>query len=66
MVPLIILRIVYHRAFIFHMLIGPGEGLTHIDFVFLRVRVKVKGSLLWEKNVSAQFLEKYLSQSFHI
>ena len=48
------------------MLIGPGEGFTHFDFVFFRVRVKVIGSLLWEKQVSAQFLEKYLSQSFHI
>jgi len=32
--PLIILRTVYHRGFIFHMLIGPGEGLTPFDFVF--------------------------------
>jgi len=37
--PLIILKIVYHRAFIFHMVIGLGDGLTPIDFVFFRVKV---------------------------
>jgi len=41
MVPFIILRTVYHRAFIFHMLIGPGETLTPMDFVFFMGRVKV-------------------------
>jgi len=40
-----ILRTIYHRAFIFHMLIGPGKGLTPIDFVF-REGLRSQGSLL--------------------
>jgi len=34
--PLIILRIIYHRAFIFHMLIGLGEDIIPIYFGFTR------------------------------
>jgi len=41
MFSLIILITVYHRAFIFYMQIGLGEGLTPIDFVFFRSKVKV-------------------------
>ena len=40
MFPLIILRTVYNRPFIFHMLIGPGEDLISIDFVFFKLMVK--------------------------
>ena len=53
--PLIILRTVYYIAFIFHMLIGPGEGLIPIDCVPLLLRM-----------VSAHFQEDYLSYSFHM
>jgi len=38
--PLIILRTVYHRCFIFHMPIGLGEGFTFIYCVFFRSKVK--------------------------
>jgi len=34
----IILWTIYHRAFIFHMLIGHGEVMTPTDFVFTRSR----------------------------
>jgi len=38
---LIILRTVYHRAFIFHMLIGLGEDMSPDVFMFTRSNVKV-------------------------
>jgi len=43
--PVIILKTVYHTAFI-HVLIGHGEGLIPINFVFFTSRVKSQGSLL--------------------
>jgi len=46
MVSPIIFWTVYHRAFIFHMLIGPGEGLTPIEFVFLGQGSRSQGSPL--------------------
>jgi len=46
MIPLIILRTVYHIAFIFLMLIGPGEGLTPFDLVFFREGSRSHRSLL--------------------
>jgi len=39
--PLIILRTVYQRAFIFRMLISLGEDMTPIDLGFTRLKVKV-------------------------
>jgi len=38
---IIILNIFYHRAFIFHMLIGLGEDKYPIDFGFTRSKVEV-------------------------
>ena len=35
---LIIFETVYHRSFIFHMLISPNMDSTTIDFVFFRSR----------------------------
>ena len=37
--PLIIFRTFYHRAIIFHMLIGLGENMTCIGFAFFKVKV---------------------------
>jgi len=34
--PLIIMNIIYHRAVLFHMLIGHGEALTPFDFGLTR------------------------------
>jgi len=39
--PLIILRNIYYRAIIFHMLIGLGKAMTPFDFGFTRLKVKV-------------------------
>jgi len=39
--PLIILRIIFHRAFKFHMLIRLDEEMNSIDFGFTRSTVKV-------------------------
>jgi len=50
MVSLIILRTVYHRGFIFHILIGLGEGLTSIHFVLFRSKVKVTKVIFVLKN----------------
>ena len=36
--PLIILRTIYHKAFIFYMLISLGKDMTCIDFGFTRSR----------------------------
>ena len=60
MVPFIILRTDYHRAFIFHMLIGPGESLIPIDFFVLYGKGQGHIGHFREKHVLAQFLEKYL------
>ena len=40
--PLIFLRSIYHRAIIFHMLIGLGEDMTLTDFRFTRLKVKFR------------------------
>ena len=47
------------------MLIGPVEGLTPIDFVLLRSRVK-DTRVTFIKMVSDYFLDNYLSRSFHM
>jgi len=39
--PLIILRVVYHRFFILHMLIGLGADMIPIEFEFSGSKVKV-------------------------
>jgi len=65
--PLIFLRNVYHRAFIFHLQIGLGEGMAPIDFGFTRSNVKVTVVTFVKKKVSTiNYFEKYLIQSFHI
>ena len=64
--PLIILRIIYHRAFQFHMLNGLGEDMTCIDLGFTRSSVKVTMVIFCKTIVSAQYLEKHLSQSHYI
>jgi len=38
---LIILRNIYYKAIIFHMLIGLGEAMTLFDFGFTRIKVKI-------------------------
>ena len=38
----VILRTIYHKAFIFHMLIGLDRDLTHIDIGVIRSKVKVR------------------------
>jgi len=35
------LKTIYHRAFIFHMLIGLGKDKTPINIGFIRSKVKV-------------------------
>jgi len=62
---LIMLRTVYHRGFTFHMFIGLVEGLTSMDFVFFRSKIKFT-KVNFKKMVGAHFLENYLSQTFHI
>jgi len=37
--PTIILKLIYHRAFIFHMLIGLSEDKNPIDIGFTRSKV---------------------------
>ena len=52
----------------FHLLsflIGLGEGLTSIDFVFFRSKVKDTKVFFCKKMVSTHFLENYLSHAFH-
>jgi len=44
--PLIILRTVYHRAFIFHMLIGLCGDMTLLTLSLLGQRSSLEGSLL--------------------
>jgi len=39
---LIILRTIYHIAFIFHMLIGLDRDMTHFDIGVIRPTVKVR------------------------
>jgi len=41
-VLIIILRTIYHIAFIFHMLIGLDKDLTHIDIEVIISKVKVR------------------------
>jgi len=38
----LLLKTVYHRAFIFHMLIGLGENMISDVFKFTRSKVKVR------------------------
>jgi len=45
-IPLNILRIIYHTAFIFHMLIGLSENMTRIDIWFTRSKLKVRRVIL--------------------
>ena len=58
-------RRLFIRAFIFHMLIGLGEDKNTIDFGFTRSKVKVI-KVTFVKKFSTQYLENYLSYSFHI
>jgi len=41
MVPIIILKTIYHSAFIFHMLIGLSEDKTPFDYEFTMSKIKV-------------------------
>jgi len=49
MVLLLILRTVYHKAFIFHMLIGLGENKSPGVFKITRSKVKVSCDQLCEQ-----------------
>jgi len=40
--PIIILRTIYHRAFVFHVQIGPGKDKNPIDFRVIKSKVNVK------------------------
>ena len=53
--PLIILRTVYHRAFIFHMFIGLGKDMTSIDFGFTWSKVRIT-TVLFENDLRSFFL----------
>ena len=59
-----ILRIVYHEVFIFHMLIGLDGGVTTIDIELIRSKVKVRR--ITRKNMVSPHYLNYFSQSFHI
>ena len=54
-ITVVLLRTVCHRAFIFHMIIGPGECLTPIDFVYFGGRVKVTRVTFVKKGFSSVF-----------
>jgi hypothetical protein len=56
--PLIILKTIHHKVFIFHIVICHDFGVTGS-------KVKVAGSLN-VRIVSADYLGNYLSQSLHI
>jgi len=47
------------------MLVGLGEGLSSIEFVFFRSKVKVT-KVTFVKMVSVHFVENNLSQIFHM
>ena len=63
--PLNILRTIYYRVFMFHLVIGLYEDTIPIDFGFSRSKVKVT-VFIYVKFVSTQYLENHLSQSLHI
>ena len=63
--PIIILETIFHSTFIFHMPIGLGKDMTHIDFVFTRLSQGHMGQFCKKKMVSAHYLENFLSQSLH-
>jgi len=48
------------------MLIGLDGAMTPIDIEVIKFKVKVTRVTFVNNKVSAQFLEKYLSQSFHM
>ena len=62
---IIILRTIYHIAFIFYMLISLDRDLTHIDIEVIRSKVKVE-RITFVKLVLPHYLENCLPQRFHI
>ena len=61
---LIILRNIYNRAIIFHVLIGFGDSIAHYDFGFTRLKVKVTN--VTRKNMYICFLLIILRTIYHI
>jgi hypothetical protein len=54
--PLIILKSIHHKVFIFHTVIGHNENMTPIDFAVTRLKVKLTGTFNVEM-VSTDCLE---------
>ena len=53
---LIVLRIIYHRSFIFHLLIFLNEDMTYVDMELISSKLKVR-RITFEKKVSPHYLE---------
>ena len=60
--PIVVLKTIYHRAFIFHILIGLGKDKTRTDFGFTNSRTH--GSLLLKKWFPFIFLRTIYHRAF--